>query len=836
MRRYLSSPFRLVLAIMLSLFGTAVLGILSCYQYLQPSLPDVASIRDIRLQVPLRVYSRDGKLLAQFGEQRRIPLPLEAIPQQLVNAVLSAEDDRFFYHGGVDYPGLARAVIKNFLSGNKGEGASTITMQLTRGIFLSPAKNYRRKLQEIFLTLRIEREFSKQEILTLYLNKMFLGQRSYGVGAAAEVYFGKSMDQLTVPEMALIAGTFRLPSRDNPVANADLAKSRRAYVLRRMRENGFITADEYQAGLNAPVESKLHGPAVEVEAPYVAEMVRADMFERFGTDAYTTGYDVITTVDSRLQNAAVRSVRAALLEYDQRHGYRGPLAKAVKLPPGAREAQWSEALDAYPERGGALEPALVIKVEERSAVAWTRSRGRVNLAWPALSWARPPLPDGNVGPALQRAADAIDVNDVIYVTQERNGDWRLVQVPEAQGAFVAMDPQDGGISALVGGFDYFGSNFNRAVQARRQPGSAFKPFVYSAALERGFTPATVINDAPLVIEDAALERDYRPQNDSKDFRGPMRLREALYRSRNLVSIRVMNSIGPGYATKFIERFGFAENSLPRELSLALGSAQVSPLQMASAYAVFANGGFRTTPYFVQRIATADGKAVYEAQPQFACNDCRPAAAPGEATQMTEGGAVKTDAQAPAGVVPVTTGDQARWGDRSYLQDRMLAPEAISAHNDFLITDMMSDVVKRGTAARALALKRGDIAGKTGTSNDRRDAWFVGFNPNLVGAAWVGFDQERNLGPGEQGGRTALPMWIYFMAEALQGTPEVRLPLPPGLVTMRVSADTGLAARSGDANGIFEMFMPGHLPPDPDGQGPAASEDSPTQPNAEEPLF
>jgi penicillin-binding protein 1A len=824
---------------MLALFGTGVLALLSCYQYLQPSLPDVASIRDIRLQVPLRVYSRDGKLLAQFGEQRRIPLALDAIPQQLVNAVLSAEDDRFFYHGGVDYPGLLRATIKNFLSGNKGEGASTITMQLTRGIFLTPKKDYRRKLLEIFLTLRIEREFSKQEILTLYLNKMFLGQRSYGVGAAAEVYFGKSMDQLTVPEMALIAGTFRLPSRDNPVASADLAKSRRTYVLRRMRENAFITADEYQAAVNAPVESKLHGPAVEVEAPYIAEMVRADMYERFGPEAYTAGYDVITTVDSRLQNAAVRSVRAGLLEYDQRHGYRGPLARDVKVAPSAREADWSEALEGHPDRGGALEPALVIKVEQRSAVAWTRSNGRVSIAWPGLSWARTPLPDGNVGPALQRASDAVAINDVIYVTQERSGDWRMVQVPEAQGAFVAMDPQDGGISALVGGFDYFGSNFNRAVQARRQPGSSFKPFVYSAALERGFTPATVINDAPLVIEDPGLERDYRPQNDSKDFRGPMRLREALYRSRNLVSIRVMNSIGPGYASKFIERFGFAENSLPRELSLALGSAQVSPLQMASAYSVFANGGFRVTPYFVQRISSAEGAVVYEAQPQFACTDCRAPLVPavGETAQATESGEARAVSEPTPEPAPASTGDQSRWGDRSYLQDKMLAPEVISAQNDFLITDMMSDVVKRGTAARALALKRGDLAGKTGTTNDRRDAWFVGFNPTLVGAAWVGFDQERNLGPGEQGGVTALPIWIYFMAEALQGTPEVRLPQPPGLVTMRVSADTGLAARPGDANGIFELFMPEHLPPDPDGQGSSVGEEtSPNQTNPEEPLF
>jgi penicillin-binding protein 1A len=838
MRRYLSSPFRLMLAIMLAGFGTAVLVLLGCYQYVQPSLPDVAAIRDLRLQVPLRVYSRDGKLIAQFGEQRRIPLSLEAIPQQLVNAVLSAEDDRFFYHGGVDYPGLARATVKNFLSGSKGEGASTITMQLARGIFLSPKKDYRRKLLEIFLTLRIEREFTKQEILALYLNKMFLGQRSYGVGAAAEVYFGKSMDQLTIPEMALIAGTFRLPSRDNPVANADLAKTRRGYVLRRMRENGHITADEYEAALDAPVESKLHGPAVEVEAPYIAEMVRAEIFERFGTEAYTEGYDVITSIDSRLQNAAVRAVRAGLLEYDQRHGYRGPLGKA-KLAPGAREAEWNEALESYPTRGDALEPALVLKVNDRSAIAWTRSQGRVSLEWAGISWARTPptAPGGERGPPLQRAADALSVDEVIHVAQDRNGQWLLAQVPEAQGAFVALDPQDGGIAALVGGFDYFGSNFNRAVQARRQAGSSFKPFVYSAALERGFNPATVINDAPLVIEDAGLEGAYRPQNDSKDFRGPMRLREALYRSRNLVSIRVMNSIGTGYATQFIERFGFPATSLPRELSLALGSGQVSPLQMATGYAVFANGGFRVSSYFVQRITAADGKVVFEAEPQFACADCRPPKPEG-AVEGTDATASATKPGEGGGTaLPVGNTDQSRWGDRSYIQDKRLAPEVISAQNDFLITDMMADVVKLGTAKRALVLNRTDLAGKTGTTDDKRDAWFCGFNANLVGAAWVGFDQERNLGVGEQGGVTALPIWIYFMAEALKGMPEARLPQPPGLVNIRVSADTGLAARPGDANAIFELFMPGQLPPDPDGQLPRTGEETnPNQPNSEDPLF
>ena len=801
MRRYLRSPLRLAFAGLLGVAGAAVLGLAGAYQYLRPSLPDVSAIKDIRLQVPLRVFSRDGRLIAQFGEQRRIPLSFEAIPGQMINAVLAAEDDRFFQHGGVDYPGLARAVIRHLMSGNKAEGGSTITMQLARGVFLSPEKSYRRKMVEIFTTLRIEQELTKQEILALYLNKMFLGQRAYGIGAAAEVYFGKSVEQLSLPEIALIAGTFRLPSRDNPVANAELARQRRAYVLRRMREKEFITQQEYETALNAPVESKLHGPAVEVEAPYIAEMVRADLFNRLGAEAYTAGYEVITTVDSRLQHAAVKALRGALLDYDQRHGYRGPAGR-VTLPSGAREKEWSQALEDYAVRGG-LEPAVVTTVEEKNAVAYSRNLGRINLGWTGISWARSPLPDGSVGPQLQRAGDVLAVGDVIYIAQEVSGNWRMVQIPEAQGAFVAVDPQDGGIAALIGGFDYFASNYNRAVQAKRQPGSSFKPFLYSAALDQGFTPASIVNDAPLVIEDPTLEGSWRPQNNTREFRGPMRLREALVRSRNLVSIRVMNSLGPAYATQFIERFGFAESSLPRNLSLALGTAQVSPLEMASAYAVFANGGFRVEPYFIQRIIAADGKVELEAQPKFACTDCVQ-----QPTAETEGGTtnlldapIRTDAS-----------DETRWGGRTYLQEKFLAPQVISAQNDYLMTDMMMDVVKRGTAVRALQLKRTDLAGKTGTTNDRRDAWFCGYNSSLVGTAWVGFDQERSLGPGEEGSRTALPMWIYFMSEALKGVPEQRRTPPPGLVSMRISADSGLAARPGDPNAIFETFMAGHLPP------------------------
>ncbi len=834
MRHYLFTPLRIVLALLVALVGCGVLALAGAYQYLATALPDVAAIRDIQLQVPMRVYSRDGRLIDQFGEQRRIPLSFEQIPNQMVNAVLAAEDDSFFEHSGVDYPGLARATLRHLISGEKSEGGSTITMQLTRGIFLSPEKSYRRKLLEIFLTLRIEQQFTKQEILTLYLNKMFLGQRAYGVGAAAEVYFGKTIDQLTLPEIALIAGTFRLPSRDNPVANADLAKQRRGYVLRRMREKEFITAQEHAAAVDAPVESKLHGYAVEVEAPYVAEMVRSDLFNRFGTNAYTAGYTVVTTIDSRLQKAAVRALRAGLLEYDQRHGFRGPAGR-VALNDGASEKEWAGLLDDFPVRGG-LDPAIVLNVDERSAVAWSRREGRINIGWSGLSWARAPLADGSVGPALQRASDVLSRGDVIYVAQETSGNWRMVQIPEAQGAFVAMDPQDGGIAALVGGFDYFASAFNRAVQAKRQPGSSFKPFLYSAALDRGFTAASMINDAPWVVDDPSLESTWRPQNDSREFRGPMRLREALVRSRNLVSIRVMHQLGPAYATQYIERFGFPQGSLPRNLTLALGTAQVSPVQMATAYSVFANGGYLVEPYFIQRIDRADGKAAFEASPRFACDRCiepAPVAAPAPALVTGEG---TPPLEAPR-TTPIVQTDESRWGGVSYFDEKALAPQAISPQNAYVMTDMMSDVVRRGTAARAMQLKRTDLAGKTGTTNDGRDAWFCGFNGSLVGTSWVGFDQERPLGRGEQGSRTALPIWIYFMGEALQGTPQQRRAPPPGLVTMRISAQTGLAARPDDENAMFETFIEGHLPPAP-GMTLDATLDGtqPPEPTSDEPLF
>lgn len=790
-------------AVVLGIFGLGVL-IAGAMQYLEPEVPDVVALRDVRLQVPLRIYSRDGRLLAQIGEQRRIPLAFADYPLTTINAFLAAEDDQFFAHNGVDYPGLLRAVAVNLSSGAKREGGGTITMQLARNMFLSPERSYRRKMLEIISAWRIEHAFSKQEILTLYLNKIFLGQRAYGVGAAAEVYFGKTVAELDLAETALLAGLPRAPSRENPVSNPELAKHRRAYVLRRMHELGFITETERAAADSAPVGSTLHGVGVEVDAPYVAEMARLELEQRYGERIYTDNFSVYTTIDGRLQQAATRALRLGLLEYDARHGYRGPVT-TVSLPATEDEAAWSKLLIKHPSSGG-LQAALVLRVKDQEAELFTRNNGRITLTLSNLQWARPALQDSSVGAVPEHVGQVLQGGDIIYVAQQTNGAWRLLQAPQAQAALVALDAHDGAIVALEGGFDFDTSRFNRAAQAKRQPGSSFKPFLYSAALEHGFTPASLINDSPIVVDDAGIEGPWRPQNTNREFMGPLRLREALVRSRNLVSIRLMSSLGTGYATDYVKRFGFSSEQLPQNLSLALGATQVSPLEMARGYAVFANGGMRVEPYLIDRVVGGEGELIYAAEPATACVECettRPMASvetandtrrmagdPGEVS--TEDSPDQPDSKAPSNLIK-------------------LAPRAITSVNAFLMTDMMKDVIRRGTATRARVLNRRDIAGKTGTTNDRRDAWFVGFNSDLVGAAWVGFDQERPLGAGEEGGRTALPIWVYFMQEALRGVPEHTLGQPEGIVSMRIVADTGKATARTGSGTLFEYFAQDNVP-------------------------
>ena len=848
-----------VLATLVLIVGGAIaLAGLATYYYLAPTLPEVAQLRDVRLQVPLRIYTRDGRLLAQIGEQRRIPVRFEEVPKQVVNAFLAAEDDRFFSHGGIDSWGLVRALIVTAVTHEARQGGSTITMQLARNMFLTPEKELRRKLREIFLAFRIESEFSKQEILTLYLNKIFLGERAYGVAAAAEVYYGKDLQELSIAEIATIAALPKAPSTLNPIANPERARQRRAYVLRRMLEKRYITSAEHDAATAAPIETTEHGARVEVEAPYVDEMVRAELADKYGEELYSAGYEVRTTIDSRLQRAADWSLRAALLEYDRRHGWRGASGHAARPPADGREA--AQMLEHFVPVGGLL-PAVIESVAARSAAALGKDGRRYLLPWETgLAWARRADRNGVPGAPPRQPADVVTPGDVVYLLPAGGGAALLAQVPLVQGAFVSLDPQDGAITALAGGFDFYASKFNRVVQAKRQPGSSFKPFIYSGALERGFTPATVILDAPVVIEGAGLEEMWRPENDARTFYGPTRLRDALARSRNLVSIRILRALGVDYALGYASRFGFDADELPHNLTLALGTAQLTPLEMASGFAVFANSGFRVRPYLVERVTDAGGATLSRADPVVACLECAvpidpPLPPPPEsAAPGADAAPAGTPSPSPAAVpaplalerpTPHPVGANAPGvtrladlGDGATVPGaKHLAPRVISAANAYLMTDLMRDVIRRGTARRALALKRDDIAGKTGTTNDRRDTWFSGFNADIVATAWVGFDQERSLGAGEEGGHTALPMWVYFMGEALAGRPEHRLPQPEGIVSARISPATGELVRGSDPDAIFELFLAGKLP----GAGGVAGDGaglSSAKPGdkAEEPIF
>ena len=763
------------------------------YLFIVPGLPSTQSLQDVQFQVPLRVYTRDEKLVAEFGEKKRAPLEYDEVPELMVQAVLAAEDDRFFEHPGVDYQGLLRAAFYLLRTGEKGQGGSTITMQVARNFFLSREKTYLRKLNEIMLALKIEDELTKEDILALYLNKIYLGNRAYGVGAAAQIYYGKPVDDLSVAQMAMIAGLPKAPSRYNPIINPARALLRRNYVLGRMHELGFIDKVTYDMAHAVVDDARLHGVSQEVTAPYIAEMVRAEMVSRYGEESYSAGYKVYTSVDSRLQEAANRAQRNALLAYDHRHGYRGPLEQHA-LADDSGEQQWIDLIKAKPELNGLL-PAVVLATAEQSAVVYEPRRGVLRLDWPGLSWAAPAGENGSVGVAPEQAADILARGDIIYITElpatkDTEAGWQLAQNPDVEGALVSLDPQDGAIRALVGGFNFSQSKFNRVTQAERQPGSVFKPFLYSASLEKGFTPASLINDAPVVFEDEGLEATWRPENYSGKVFGPTRLREALIKSRNLVSIRLLRAIGIGYTIKYASRFGFEKARLPRDLSLALGSGAVTPLEIVAGYAVFANGGFRTVPYFIDRIEDAEGKVIYRAEPFRVCDGCE------ERLQREQDllGEAFSGPPTREDVLPVN-----------------IAPRALTPQNAYLMRSMMMDVIKRGTGRRALALGRSDIAGKTGTTNDQQDAWFSGYTPDLVATAWVGFDKPRPLGAKETGGKAALPMWIEFMRTGLRGLPQRALEQPPGLVTVRIDPQTGLLARAGAPGAIFETFRVENVP-------------------------
>ncbi|MEM7083434.1 MAG: penicillin-binding protein 1A [Pseudomonadota bacterium] len=776
----------------LGLFGaaTGALGTTVAYFYFSPDQPDVDVLKDVQLQVPLRIYSRDGRLIAQFGDKRRLPVTWEELPPKLVQAYVSAEDDRFFEHPGVDYQGLLRAAYKLVKSGEKRGGGSTITMQLARAFFLTPDQTYTRKIREIFLAIKMEREFSKEEILTLYLNKIFLGQRAYGVGAAAQVYYGKRLHELSLGEMATLAGLPQAPSRDNPVRSPERAKERRLYVLRRMLETGAISRAEHDTAVAEPIETFVHGTLLEVSAPFVAEMVRLEVEKRYGREAINEGIAVITTLDSALQRNAQQSVRKGIFEYDRRHGYRGPIAR-LDLDDYADREALIEKVATYPAFIEQV-PSVVLAADEQSATLLSADDRDVTLTLEKVAWARRYLDADNIGDEVEAVSDVLNQGDMVYVEFLEDGPM-LSQMPVVQGAMVAMDPHDGAVVSLVGGLDFVQNKFNRAVQARRQPGSVFKPFIYSAALELGLTPATVINDNAVVFEDAALEDVWRPKNYTGRFFGPTRLREALIKSRNLVSIRVLDRVGILPTIEHLEKFGFQSDMLPRDLSLALGSAAVTPLELVDAYSVFANGGFDVSSYFIDRIVSMDGSEMYRAEPRFACADCVDLA--GEA----------------ADVVLEANNEEDDCTRVAYFADANAAPRTVSAQNVHLMTSMMRDVIRRGTGVRANRLGRVDLAGKTGTTNDSRDAWFTGFNASLAAVSWLGFDQERPLGRGEAGASSALPAWTYFMQEALADVPTSIVPEPPGMVTVLISPDTGLLASASRTDAVFETFRIGMVP-------------------------
>ena len=730
-----------------------------------PGLPSIEAIRQMELTIPLRVYTIDGRLIAEFGDQRRNPVPIEEAPDLLIKAILSAEDNRFFEHHGVDFGGVIRALIANLQSGDIVQGFSTVTMQVAGNYFLDRReKTYTRKLKEVLLAFNLERELSKQEILELYLNKIFLGQRAYGFAAAASVYFNKTLSDLSLAEIATLAGVPKAPSARNPITNPDGARVRRDYVLKRMRDLQHITEDDYLAATNAPVAAARHIAPVEVEAAYVAEMARSYMVENYGKTAYTKGYRVYTTINSNNQTAANRALRRGLIAYDQRHGFRGPVG--FLDPDGGGDFSLVDALQQYASIGG-LQPAVVSEVSSDS-IDVLLSSGDITQINPAgWRW------------TAHNIFSELRTGDVVYVAM-KTGTTQLAQVPEIQGAIVSLDPTDGALLALTGGFDFYAGKFNRATQARRQPGSNIKPFIYSAALDNGFTAATLVSGTPIVVEDD-LGDTWRPVNYSKKVFGPTRLRRALVQSLNLVSVRLVRGLGTPLVIEHLQQFGFDREHLPQGLSLALGAANFTPLEMARAYGVFANGGYLIEPYFIARVEDQKGEITEYANRTMLCPECAP---PTERF---------TDL------------------DLGILYDPRYSKRVLSPENAFLMNELMRSVIRTGTGRRALSLGRAALAGKTGTTNNFRDAWFSGFTRDVVTTVWIGYDTPRDLGSRESGARAALPIWIDYMKVALQGKPEKALQIPENIIKAWVHKDTGEAVAVDDPKGFEEFFVMGTEP-------------------------
>jgi len=741
---------------MLSAVAAGILVLVFAVVIVYPQLPDLTIITDYQPRVPLRVYSAEGLLIGEFGEERRAVVKIDAVPKQMREAILAAEDERFYQHGGVDYVGVLRAALSNFISGGARQGASTITMQVARNFFLTKEKTVTRKFNEMLLAFKIEHSLSKDQILELYVNQIYLGQRAYGFAAAAQIYFGKSLDQLTIAEMAMLAGLPKAPSSFNPVVNPKRAKLRQQYVLRRMRELDFITDEQWQAADKQPLAVKKLVNDFAVKAEHFAEMVRQVMFERFHDDVYTRGFRVYTTLLATHQNAAYAAVRTGVMDYDRRHGYRGA-ESYVELGAQPTEEDFEDALQDESESDD-IAPALVLDASPRAVKVYRKGGETLEISGDGLKFAQKML--GDKAPANQRLRRGA----IIRIQKDDKSHWLVTQLPQVEAALVSVTPADGAIRALVGSFDFARNKYNHITQALRQPGSSFKPFIYSAALEKGFTPATIINDAPLVFDASQTGSEpWEPHNFDGKFEGPMRMRTALVKSKNLVSVRILQAITPQYAQDYITRFGFDAKYHPPYLTMALGAGNVTPLQMVGGYSVFANGGFRVTPHFIVRIEDLKGNVITQAK-------------------------------------PVQAGETAE--------------RAIDARNAFIMSNMLQDVVKMGTATRALQLGRTDLAGKTGTTNEFVDAWFCGFGSGLVAVAWIGFDNPHTLGHNETGAQAALPMWISYMGKVLKGVEETPRTVPEGVVQARISPESGLRDPDGR---IAEYFYQEFLPAEREGE-------------------
>jgi len=759
--RFLAFP--LVLLAGLAAAGACLAGLVIALAY--PNLPSLESLTDYQPKIPLRVYTAEGALIGEFGEERRSLVSIREVPEVMKQAILAAEDERFYQHTGIDYMGVARAAYANLAQGGRRQGASTITMQVARNFFLSSEKTVTRKLYEVLLAFKIENNLGKDQILELYINQIYLGQRAYGFAAAAQIYFGKSLAKLTLPEAAILAGLPKAPSAYNPVANPQRARQRQQYVLRRMRELGHITEQQLADAAKAPLHVRREvDDFAGVHAEFLAEMVRQAVYEQYPEEAYTKGFRVYTTIRKADQEAAYEAVRRGLLAYDRSQGYRGPEA-FVELAPNASEDDIEEALADHGDVDD-LKAALVLAASAKEVKVALRNGESVALSGEGLRFAARALEEKT---AQQRR---IRRGAIVRLQKDEKKNWQIAQLPEAEAAFVSLDPGNGAIRALVGGFDFHRSKFNHIVQAWRQPGSSFKPFIYSAALEKGFTPATVIADEPVVVEaEVTGSQRWEPKNYDGKFEGPMRLRTALAKSKNMVSIRILQSIDPKYAQDYVTRFGFDADKHPPYLTMALGAGSVTPLQMARGYAVFANGGYLIQPHFIQKIVDDRGNELGTAQPALAGEE---------------------------------------------------ALRVIDARNAFIMDSMMQDVTRYGTAASVAKLGRRDLAGKTGTTNDFVDGWFCGYQPELVGIAWVGFDQPRTLGKNQTGGRIALPIWIEYMGKALKGVPEGQRAVPEGVVSARSDADPAAPEARSASEYFYREFAPGKEEPPPAAPAPATN--------------